>query len=43
MKLLESLEEQLGRPKWVVPVRPKDELEMLLRVCIRLARDGKEK
>lgn len=40
LKKLESLDEQLGRSKWVVPVRPKDELEMLLRAGIRLARAG---
>lgn len=40
IKKLESLEEQLGRPKWVVPVRPKDELEMLLRAAIKMVKAG---
>ena len=38
---LKSLDEQLGRPKWVVPVRPKDDLEMLLRGAIKLAKESK--
>ena len=37
---LKSLDEQLGRPKWVVPVRSKDELEMLIRGAIALARES---
>lgn len=37
---LATLDEQLGRPKWVVPVRPGDELEMLLRAAIKLAKEG---
>ena len=41
LKKLKSLDEQLGRPKWVVPVRSKDELEMLLRAAIRLAKESK--
>ncbi len=38
---LKLLDEQLGRPKWVVPVRARDELEMLIRGAITLARQGK--
>ena len=37
---LKSLDEQLGRPKWVVPVRAKDELEMLIRGAITLIKQG---
>ena len=40
LTLLARLDEQLGRPKWVVPVRPKDELEMLIRAAIRLSNEG---
>ena len=38
---LKQLDEQLGRPKWVVPVRARDELEMLIRGAITLTRQGK--
>ena len=37
---LTRLDEQLGRPKWVVPVRPDDDLERLLRASIKLCREG---
>ena len=37
---LNALDEQLNRPKWVVPVRPDDELEKLLKASIRLCRKG---
>lgn len=37
---LSKLDEQLSRPKWVVPVRPGDDLEMLLRYSIKLCREG---
>ena len=37
---LTRLDEQLGRPKWVVPVRPGDDLEKLLVAAIRLCREG---
>lgn len=40
LTLLARLDEQLGRPKWVVPVRPKDELEMLIRAAIKLSNEG---
>ena len=33
---LNKLDEQLSRPKWVVPVRPGDDLEILLRSSIKL-------
>lgn len=41
LKQLSSLDEQLGRPKWVVPVRTNDELEVLTKAAIRLAREGR--
>ena len=37
---LARLDEQLGRPKWVVPVRRDDDLERLLRASIRLCNEG---
>ena len=37
---LARLDEQLGRPKWVVPVRHNDDLERLLRASIRLCKEG---
>ena len=37
---LARLDEQLGRPKWVVPVRHDDDLERLLRASIRLCKEG---
>ena len=37
---LTKLDEQLSRPKWVVPVRPGDDLEMLVRHSIKLCREG---
>lgn len=37
---LARLDEQLGRPKWVVPVRQDDDLERLLRASIRLCKEG---
>lgn len=37
---LNKLDEQLSRPKWVVPVRPRDDLEMLLRYSIKLCKEG---
>ena len=38
---LAKLDDQLNRPKWVVPVRPDDDLERLLRAAIKLCREGK--
>lgn len=40
---LSRLDDQLGRPKWVVPVRPDDDLERLLRASIKLCREGEDK
>ena len=40
VKVLTSLDEQLNRPKWVVPVRPGDELEKLLKFSIVMCREG---
>ena len=37
---LAKLDEQLSRPKWVVPVRPGDDLELLLRSAIKLCKEG---
>ena len=37
---LAKLDEQLGRPKWVVPVRPRDDLEMLLRYSIKFCKES---
>ena len=37
---LSRLDEQLGRPKWVVPVRPDDDLERLIKAAITLCREG---
>ena len=37
---LARLDEQLGRPKWVVPVRHDDDLERLVRASIRLCKEG---
>ena len=37
---LTKLDDQLNRPKWVVPVRPDDDLERLLRAAIKLCREG---
>ena len=42
LKLLASLDEQLGRPKWVVPVRANDELETLIKASIKLAKESNE-
>lgn len=38
--VLTSLDEQLNRPRWVVPVLPKSDLEQLLEASIKLARAG---
>ena len=37
---LAKLDDQLNRPKWVVPVRPDDDLERLLRASIKLCQEG---
>lgn len=37
---LSRLDEMIGRQKWVVPVLPKCELEILLRTSIKLCRAG---
>ncbi|XP_064393950.1 probable ubiquitin carboxyl-terminal hydrolase FAF-X [Halichondria panicea] len=42
VKVLTSLDEQLNRPKWVVPVRPGDELEKLLKFSIVMCREGRD-
>ena len=38
---LSRLDEMINRPRWVVPVLPKGELELLLDACIKLCKDGK--
>ncbi len=40
LETLNSLDEQLNRPKWVVPVRPGDELEKLIKFSIVMCREG---
>ncbi len=37
---LAKLDEQLNRPKWVVPVRPRDDLEMLIRYAIKFCKES---
>ncbi|KAK3596917.1 hypothetical protein CHS0354_031696 [Potamilus streckersoni] len=37
---LARLDEMINRPRWVVPVLPKGELEILLDAAIRLCREG---
>lgn len=37
---LTRLDEQLSRPKWVVPVRHDDDLERLLQASIRLCKES---
>lgn len=38
---LSKLDEMINRPRWVVPVLPKGELEVLLEASIKLCRAGK--
>ena len=38
---LSKLDEMINRPRWVVPVLPKGELELLLEASIKLCRAGK--
>ena len=40
---LSKLDEMINRPRWVVPVLPKGELEVLLEASIKLCRAGKIK
>lgn len=37
---LAHLDEMINRPRWVVPVLPKGELEVLLDTAIKLCREG---
>ena len=37
---LGKLDEMISRPRWVVPVLPKGELEVLLNAALNLARKG---
>lgn len=38
---LEKTEELISKPRWIVPVLPKGELEILLSAAINLAKQGK--
>ena len=38
---LARLDEMVNRPKWVIPVLPNGELEVLIDASIRLAKKGK--
>ena len=38
---LSKLDEMVNRPRWVVPVLPKGELEVLLEASIKLSRAGR--
>ena len=38
---LARLDEMINRPRWVVPVLPKGELEVLLDAAIKLCKEGK--
>ena len=38
---LGRLDEMINRPRWVVPVLPKGELEVLLDAAIKLCKEGK--
>ena len=40
---LARLDEMINRPRWVVPVLPKGELEILLDAAIKLCKEGKKK
>lgn len=37
---LSRLDEMINRPRWVVPVLPKGELEVLLDAAIKLSKEG---
>ena len=37
---LAKLEEKINRPRWVVPVLPRDDLEVLLEASIRFCKEG---
>lgn len=37
---LAKLDEMINRPRWVVPVLPRGELEVLLEASIKLSKDG---
>jgi len=38
---LTRLDEMINRPRWVVPVLPKGELEVLLDASIKLCKEGR--
>ena len=40
---LSKLDEMINRPRWVVPVLPKGELEVLLEASIKICRAGTKK
>lgn len=37
---LAKLDEMINRPRWVVPVLPRGELEVLLEASIKLCKEG---
>lgn len=38
--LLAKLDEMIKKPKWIIPVLPKAELELLMDATIKLAKKG---
>lgn len=40
---LQSLDEKISSPRWIVPVLPDQELECLIEAAINLCRSGKRK
>ena len=41
--LLAKLDEMVNKPKWIIPVLPKAELELLMDATIKLAKKGEHK
>lgn len=39
--LLAKLDEMVNKPKWIIPVLPKAELQLLMEATIKLAKKGK--
>ncbi|KAK3589915.1 hypothetical protein CHS0354_034930 [Potamilus streckersoni] len=39
-ELLDTLDEKINRPRWVIPILPQEELECLLLAAIRLSKKG---
>ena len=40
VKVLQKLDDSLNRTKWIVPVTPRGDLEVLLPAAIRLCKRG---